>query len=391
MTCSPRENSSHRKIASNLLFVDGEFRRYPIVEVDGAGVVVSVEYASSREEIDRTPNTEFYSGLMTAGFINAHCHLELSYLRGKIDPYIGFDGFAQQIGKVRGEATEAERLAAIVREDIAMRNGGVAAVADIANGDSSMACKSQSPIHYHTFAEVFGLRTTSLESAQWADKYPNTSLTPHSTYSLNDKIFRDIATLSGNTPLSIHFMESDGEGDLFSRRGRLWNWYSNVGFECDFLDLGSPAERIIASVPRNRNVMLVHNCCVTDRDIELIMNHFSAEVYWVVCPRSNDYISRLKPSKALFRKGLNLCIGTDSLASNWSLSMLEEMRLLMDVSDLTLAETLTAATSTGAKALVISDLLGDIAVGKQPAINILSGLDFGRMRLTEDSRVDRVI
>ncbi|MFI3319580.1 MAG: amidohydrolase family protein [Rikenellaceae bacterium] len=391
MTCSQPQNSSHRKIASNLLFVDGEFRRCPIVEVDGAGVVLSVEYASSREEIDRTPNTEFYAGLMTAGFVNAHCHLELSYLRGKIDPYIGFDGFAQQIGRVRGEATQAERLTAVAREDIAMRNEGIAAVGDVANGESSMACKAESPIYYHTFAEVFGLSTTSLEAVQWAENYPNRSLTPHSIYSLNDNIFRDIATSSGNAPLSIHFMESDGEGDLFQRKGRLWDWYSRVGFECDFLNYGSPAERIIASVPKDRSVMLVHNCCVTDRDIELIMNHFTAEVYWVVCPRSNEYISRLKPSKALFNKGLNLCIGTDSLASNWSLSMLEEMRLLADISDLTLAETLTAATMTGAKALGLSDILGDITVGKRPKINILSGLDFRSMRLTNETKIQNII
>ena len=136
--------------------------------------------------------------------------------------------------------------------------------------------------------------------------------------------------------------------------------------------------------------MLVHNCFVTQSDIEMVMNHFTAPVYWVLCPRSNSYISDVVPPVDLLRcNGLNICVGTDSLASNWSLSMLDELRLLGDISGASLPEVLQWATSNGADALGLS-ARGAIEVGMRPSINIISNLDYDRFSLKPDSVIKRV-
>lgn len=90
-------------------------------------------------------------------------------------------------------------------------------------------------------------------------------------------------------------METPAEAELFEQRGELWEWYRKAGFTCDFLHYGSPARRIVESVPADRSVILIHNCCVNQQDIDLIMNHFTAPVWWCLCPGSNRYISRLVP------------------------------------------------------------------------------------------------
>ncbi len=383
-------SSPSRRVAANLLLQGGRLYRNPIVEFAADGTILSVERCEAGDEdrLDRSPYTEFYSGIMVAGFVNAHCHLELSYLRGAIESGGGFAKFASRIGEVRGNYSEDDRLRAIARAESEMIREGVVAVGDIVNGDSTFATKSRSPIMYRSFAELFGLRSIDTSAVDPLLRQPLTSATPHSTYSLNDAIFRDIAHNGDASPLSIHFMESAAEHELFEGKGRLAEWYSRAGFECDFLHYGSPAERLISSVPPDRRVLLVHNCCVTQRDIDIVMGHFTAPVYWVLCPCSNRYISDLRPPVDLLRRNsLNICIGTDSLASNWSLSMIEELNLLNDVP---LVERLDWATRVGAEALGF-DHLGEIEVGRRPGINIISGVDYSLLQLTSNTKIRHII
>ena len=110
------------------------------------------------------------------------------------------------------------------------------------------------------------------------------------------------------------------------------------------------------------------------------MNHFTVPVYWVLCPRSNKYISGAVPnvSELLMKNNLNICIGTDSLASNHSLSILEELKCFDSVP---LEQLLRWATYNGAAAL---------GVKPRGIINIC-GAVLERMKLTEKSAVRRVL
>ncbi|MFI3333216.1 MAG: amidohydrolase family protein [Rikenellaceae bacterium] len=382
---SSGSQSYSRRIASSYLLYRGELLRNGVVEVDAVGKILSV---GSVERIDSLCNTEFFAGVMFAGMVNAHCHLELSHLKGVVSEQCGFASFAEQLSSSRDSFSEADVARAIAQGDVDMRREGVVAVGDISNSCSSLIVKASSPIHYHTFAEHFGLRRSSSDHLAELLAAPNVSLTPHSVYSVSDRCFRAIASQRSAAPLSIHFMETPSEGELFERRGELWEWYRKVGFECDFLHYGSPARRIVESVPKDRSVMLVHNVSVAKADIELIMNHFSAPVYWVVSPRSNRYISGLKPPLSLLRSmGLNICVGTDSLSSNHSLSMVDELRAMEGIP---LVERLEWATKVGAAALNL-DHLGEVEVGRRPSLLVLSGVDFERDEIGSRCRIEKIV
>ena len=109
----------------------------------------------------------------------------------------------------------------------------------------------------------------------------------------------------------------------------------------------------------------------------------------MLCPCSNRYISRLSPPVGLLRgKGVRIAVGTDSLASNTALDMVAELRALGDVP---LEELLAWATGNGAQALGMEERLGGFEAGSRSGAVLLSGLDWGNMRLTEDSRAERLL
>lgn len=379
-----------RRIAAHYLINRGEITARPVITLDDEGCITSI---STWQRLDSLPETEFYAGALCAGFVNAHSHVELAYLRGAIERGSGFAGFARQIGAVRGNFSLDERVQALRAADAVMWAQGIDVVADIINGATSMPMKAASNIGYISFGEVFGLNSTTEPMRQLQAEWPEIILSPHSTYSLQEQTFRD-AVADGNgdgdkgedkeKPLSIHFMESEAEATLYHREGSLNEWYERMGWQCDFLAYGSPTRRIIESVPATRRVLLVHNCYVSREDIEQLQAHFGERLSWVLCPASNDYISGIRPPVDLLREmGCRICIGTDSLASNESLSMVGEMKYFSDVP---LREVVKWATWNGAEALGMQAQVGELAVGRKSGIVLLEGIEAdaeGELWLTE--------
>lgn len=343
---------------------------------------------------------EFYSGVIVPSLVNAHCHLELSYLMGALEEGGGFVGFAEGIGRVRDTFSPEAIAAAISWADSVMWKQGVGAVSDISNDSRSFAAKRRSDIYYRTFLELFGLRAqpdkvlppvaveAGLAGLNW-------SVTPHSTYSLSTESFAAaVAGLPGQTggrraPLSIHFMESAAEEELYRGEGPMVEWYASLGLNTDFTHFGSPAERIVAQVPADRDIMLIHNCFVTEETVDMIEGHFTGRVTWVLCPRSNMFISGMEPPyQMLRRKGVRIAIGTDSLASNHSLDMVEEMKLLHGVP---LEELLGWATVGGAEALGLDDIAAGFSPGSKCGVVLIDGIDWESMTLTSRSKSTRIL
>ncbi|MBR3703636.1 MAG: amidohydrolase family protein [Alistipes sp.] len=373
-----------RRIAAHYLIDRGRITPRPLVECDDEGCIVRI---GQWERLDNIPQAEFYAGALTAGFVNAHCHLELSYLRGAIERGTGFGGFARAIGQVRGNYTIEERQRALTAASQRMWAEGVQAVADIINDDSSLEHKRQSPIRYHNFAELFGLRAdvAAMNNLLTA---PNTTLTPHSTYSLQSKAF---AAAAEGEMLSIHFMESPDEEELYRGEGSLAAWYGRMGWECDFLHYGSPAERLVGQVASDKKLLLVYCCCLKEDDLAKILIHFVVPPTFVLCPQSNRYISGLQPpAKMLMECGARVAIGTDSLASNSSLSIIEELKLLTEIP---LATRLEWATMGGAEALGISAEMGSVEVGKRPGLVIVEGIEEqdGELQLSPTAHSRRLV
>lgn len=323
----------------------GEVMLRPLLTLSDEGVVAAIE---QWDRLDNEPHTIFHSGAIIPQMVNAHCHLELSYLQGAIPRGCGFAGFASHLRRVRDNFSREQRERAMAAADSRMMSEGIAVVGDIANSDESFATKAKSRMEYHTFAEVFGYRD-NLEQAAALTTHPATTLTPHSCYSLQSGIFDDVVRRSAGEPLSIHFLESPSERELYEGYGGLAEWYRTMGWEWDFLShYNSPVERLIAQVPAEQELLLVHNCYITEEDVERLTDHFRS-VTFVLCPASNDYISGILPPAAmLLRKGCNVAIGTDSLASAESLSLWDNILLLKDIP---VEIAVKWATEGGAKAL----------------------------------------
>ena len=373
-----------RRIAAHYLIDQGRILHHPLVECDAEGTILSV---GEWTRLDNLSNTEFYAGALTAGFVNTHCHLELSYLRGAIERGTGFGGFARAIGMVRNNFTMQQRERALAAASSKMWAEGVQAVADIVNDDSSFAHKRQSPVIYRNFSELFGLLTQP-DAMDHLLGESNTSLTPHSTYSLQSESFKRAAQ---GDMISVHFMESPDEAGLYRGEGSLAAWYRRMGWECDFLHHGSPAKRLVAETDPRTKVLLIHCCCMAEEDMELITSHFTTPPTFVLCPQSNDYISGLRPPlELLLRHNAHVAIGTDSLASNDNLSLIEELKSIPEVP---LAQAMRWATLSGAEALGLDAQLGSVEVGKRPGLVIVEGIESrnGELHLTAAARSRRLI
>ncbi len=380
-----------RRIAAHLIFLDGRLFRHPLITLNDEGIITDI--AIDRTEIDSLHSTEFYDGILMPDMVNCHSHTELSHLRGAIAEGGGFTSFARSMGSIRGGYSSEERVAAWSAADRALWEQGVGAVGDICNGVSTFVPKQESPINYLNFIELFGLGSKTADPARSvceAGKQAGLrcNVTPHSTYSLTKAAFAEsVAAADPSLPLSIHFMESADEKLLFAGRGEMAQWYAESGRQIDFEHFGTPAERLIAQVPCDRKILLIHNCYVTEQEVERLEEHFSGGITWVLCPRSNHYISRTAPPVGMLRrKGVRIAIGTDSLASNRELNMAAEMAAL----DAPLEEILDWATRSGAEALGMEERMRGLAVGNRSGIVILSGLS-PQFTLSDRSTTRRIV
>lgn len=366
------------------------------------------EISEYNEKITEQSGLEYYSGILVPGFVNTHCHLELSHLKGKIEEKMGIGGFIGKINELRNQETENTEKA-IQIADRKMWAAGTAAVGDISNSTLTIETKRNSKIHYHTFIESFGFHPTRAERAfdyaqfvqfQFKEKGLATCIVPHSPYSVSKPLFEKIKenAIIENSILTIHNQESKSESEFFAEgTGAIENHLLN-NLEIDISHWEPTGKSSLISIlqylPKENQLLLVHNTFTEKEDlVELKRLRSMENTFFVLCPNSNLYIENQLPPVSLFRnENLNICLGTDSLASNHELSVLAEMiTLQLHFPEVTLEELVLWASLNGAKALQIEDKFGSFEVGKKPGVNLISGIDFKSMKLTDRSKVKRLI
>lgn len=183
-----------------------------IIILSDDGIVVDV--IDTKGELDEMANVEFYSGVLIPGFVNAHCHLELSHLRNIFPEKTGLPGFLKNVAENRN--IEDERVIEYAQKaDFEMWKNGIVAVGDISNTNTTFQLKSKSKIAYHTFIEALGFSPHRAEKAfAWA-KYCyeeaqslglKVSVVPHAPYSISKELFVQIAKFAVNQQsiLSMH-------------------------------------------------------------------------------------------------------------------------------------------------------------------------------------------
>lgn len=332
----------------------------------------------SENDIEKS-NIECFEGTIMPGFVNAHCHLELSHLKNNIPKNTGLLEFAKHIISKRHTFSKEEIREAMLEADTTMYEKGIVAVGDISNGTDSFETKSRSKIFYHTFMELIGFNP--VDSATVFDKglvllhelknYNLTgSLAPHAPYSVSTELIKRIADM--NLPFSIHNQESEEEHKFFmGEKSAFDDFYTslNVGISWFNPPKKSSLENYVQALS-HENSLLVHNTFTSANDVSLTKEK---TVFWCFCPNANVYIENKLPDYTVFQSMENrICLGTDSLASNTQLDVMSEANLILKHTNVFSVETiLKALTSNAANALGISENFGRFMLGKNAGLNLI--------------------
>lgn len=373
------------------------------VEYDDDGTIVSV---GECEDVGKEET--FYKGALVPGFVNTHCHIELSHLQGKFAKKTGMAGFIDQINALRDISDRTSRMECIRKWMDRLWSQGVSAMGDISNGDESFPAKAASPMYTRTFLEVFGSEPEDcakvMESVgQLQEKAAGYGLdaapTPHSCYTMSPELLTAASRAALDSGyLSYHSQESlQEEQMLVSGSGALYENRKRLGMSTPPVT-GRPSlfyflDRIgkIHPAPFEEHILLVHEVCLTEEAADAV-NDKLKNAFVALCPMSNIFIHDTLPPVALMRrKGMKITVGTDSLSSNDTLDIVGEMHCLQKAFPyISLGEILTWACRNGALFLGKEKGLGTIAPGKRPGIVLIEGLDADG-RLTDGSFSGRII
>lgn len=391
-----------RKLTADYVYpVDQAPIKEGVVVVDENGVIKAI---GSRADYP-IDELEVYSGALIPGLINTHCHLELSHMKGKVATGTSLIPFITGVVQQRGASVE-EIQAAIAMAEAEMLAGGIVAVGDISNVPDTFAQKAQNNLRYYTFVEFFDFLQDANAGVEF-DKYkavydalPHTighekSAVPHAPYSVSKTLFEQINAVNQGQQrtISIHNQETPPENQLFlEKKGGFIDFYGGFGISLDAFEASGQTaiHYALANLDPTQRTLFVHNTLSTRADIRAA-HEWSNQVYWATCPNANLYIeNRLPNYQAFIDEGARLTIGTDSLTSNWQLSILEEMKTILRYQSYVPFETvLQWATLNGAQALGFEDQLGSITTGKACGINLLENFD-PKTGLTPDSSIKKI-
>lgn len=334
-----------------VLLLDARGRKIDILPVSEAG-----------EDIHYLP------GAILPGLVNAHCHLELSHLKGRIPEHTGLVAFLQQV--VQQRATEPS----IIEEAIGlglqeMKDDGIRAVGDICNTAHTLPFKTQAGIRFHQFIELISLSEAQLETRtaaalQLRERFLNeqpgpVSLSPHAPYTVHPAALRWLNEHTREQLITMHNQETPAENELFqSGTGDFLRLYQAFGLPSSPIPVTGTTS-IRAWLPYFRNgqrILLVHNTFMPEEDIVWAMEtaeRNGVTLYHCFCIRANQYIEGTMPDIPLFQRyGCRIVLGTDSLSSNHSLRLTDEIKtLLSNFDSITLEDSLRWACGTGWEAL----------------------------------------
>lgn len=395
--------SLHKLTADYIYDGNGQKMTNTIIVTDANGCILSMDNKSDHDPA----SIQEVSGIITPGFINTHCHLELSHMKGLVDTGTSLLPFLQSVVKFR-DFPQEQIFDAIKQQDEEMHRNGIVAVGDICNKLDTAETKSKSNISYYSFVEHFDFMQASMTQMtinQYREVYDGQSiagnnkksLVPHAPYTVSPELLQYIANNNSDTDtVSIHNQETPAENLLFlEKSGGFLDFYKGFGFGLDHF---KPTEKTAIHYPiqflnpRNKT-LFVHNTLTSKSDIEAA-DLWSDKVYWATCPNANLYIENSLPNyKNFIDSNAKMTIGTDSLTSNWQLCILEEMKTIQKYQSYVSFELLIQwATLNGAEALSYDDRLGSLEVGKTPGINqIICEMDSGGQPILNGAKLKKLI
>ncbi len=339
------------------------------------------------DEKDAGNDIEVFEGIISPGFVNCHCHLELSHMKGLIEEKTGLVDFVLKVVTQRHFADE-EILDAINNAENEMLQNGIIAVGDICNNTFTIAQKKQQRLAYYNFIETSGwLEELALVRFERSLSFykdfetinSNTSLVPHAPYSVSEKLWQLLIPFFENKTITIHNQETAFEDELFLQAsGDFIRMYQLMKIDNNsFRASGkSSLQTYFHKLKNAGNILLVHNTFSKEQDVQYAKETAqknNQQMWWCLCPNANLYIENALPNlEMLIGNNCNMVIGTDSLASNHSLDILGEIKTLQqNLPFISTKQLLQWATLNGATALNMHDILGSFEKGKKPGVVLI--------------------
>jgi cytosine/adenosine deaminase-related metal-dependent hydrolase len=311
--------------------------------------------------------------------VNAHCHLELSHLQGRVDGSRGFVPWVASLVELREREGAGESRAAAAQAIRAIEECGTVAVGDVSNAlghlDLLAGARCQAVVFHELLGWDPGRASRILAKAErgmtalrdrLAGTHVQVRLAAHAPHSVSAPLLRGLVERGG--PAAIHLAESVAETRFLAHGDGDWASFlrARVG-DVAYAPPGlSPVAYLESLGALHPGLVAAHCVQVDEADCGLLARR---RVHVAVCPRSNRNLGvGIPPVPELLAAGVPLCLGTDSLASVDTLDLVDDMVALQREFPGLAAETIVRlATRGGAEALGLDDL-GSLAPGRRAAL-----------------------
>ncbi|OOP55791.1 MAG: hypothetical protein AYP45_12760 [Candidatus Brocadia carolinensis] len=316
------------------------------------------------------------NAVILPGFINIHTHLDLTNLHNRIAPTNNFTHWVFQLLGARIRWKEADYTASIDKGIRCSLEAGTTTVADIANTEYSFSVLKKSPLRKVVYKEVIDLNPGHAKdvvmkvqaelSVYESDGLFHRGLSPHAPYSVSKELYQAVSQLAFQTglPLCTHIAETQDEIEFLTKgTGTFPSFLRQLrAIPPDWQPPGlTPIHYLKGTGILENRPILIHCNYITDEEISLIKSSVASVAF---CPRSHRFFGHTNhPVQKLLDAGINVGLGTDSLASNDTLSILDEMKFLLLHHTIPPKDLLAMATINGAKALGMASEVGQIKEG----------------------------
>jgi len=343
------------------------------VRVEGSEII-AVGPASELTSQPGETVTDLGACTLLPGLINAHCHLDYTCFKGSLAPKQSFTEWIKNINALRRSFTTEDYIESIAEGFQLLEKAGVTTVANIEAFPELLPHLPVPPLRTWWFLELIDVRVRNDQEAtlhgamsffeQHLDWLGGFGLSPHAPYTASVDLYRLARTCGEKYGMlsTTHIAESVEEHEMFSHaRGPLHDFLAGLGRDNSDCGQGSALSHLVEHGVIGDNCIIAHLNYLQDYDYELLARTGASVVH---CPKCHTYFGHAPfPLKALRNHGVNICLGTDSLASNNSLDIRSEMREVQEFHGLSDREVLEMDLLNGARALGQAGKLGQISPG----------------------------
>ncbi|HXE41860.1 MAG TPA: amidohydrolase family protein, partial [Candidatus Baltobacteraceae bacterium] len=319
--------------------------------------------------------------ILMPGLVNAHCHLDYTDMAGQLSRPKTFLDWIPQMLAAKAAWSYTDYAKSWLNGAKMLLQTGTTTVADIeAVPELLPEMWDATPLRIVSFLEMTSVRSKReprdilVEAIGKIDSLSHSrcraGLSPHAPYSTSPELLQLSAEIAREKKirLTTHVAESEQEFEMFVyARGKMFDWLKKNGRDNSDCGLGSPVGQLERAGLLGENLLAIHANYLADDDFELLAKRNVSVVH---CPHSHDYFKHEKfPLERLLVSGVNVCLGTDSLATvvksrkqKPSLNLFEEMRTLSRAyPNLSSQNILQIATTNGARALGMTGKVGELS------------------------------